>query len=172
MKTKAHRETIRHVTGSSSLGAVLVASTEAGICALLIGDDPAELATELQHRFPDARLTRGDESFDHLLDRAVSQVEDPAKAWDLPLDLRGTPFQQRVWQALREIPAGTTDSYTGVAERIGRPGSVRAVAGACAANPVAIAVPCHRVLRRDGGLSGYRWGIDRKRALLDQESNA
>lgn len=172
MKTKAHRETIRHATGNSSLGTVLVASTEAGICALLIGDDPAELATELQHRFPEARLTGGDKSFQHLVARAVIHVEDPAKAWDLPLDLRGTPFQQRVWQALREIPAGSTGSYTSVAERIGRPGSVRAVAGACAANPVAIAVPCHRVLRLDGGLSGYRWGIDRKRALLDRESNA
>jgi AraC family transcriptional regulator of adaptative response/methylated-DNA-[protein]-cysteine methyltransferase len=172
MKAKSRQETIRHDFGNSSLGTVLVAATEKGICALLIGDDPAELAAELQRRFPDARLTGGDESLHRLLDRAVSHVEDPKQAWDPPLDLRGTPFQQRVWKELRKIPAGSTGSYSGIAEKIRSPGAVRAVAGACAANHVAVAVPCHRVLRSDGGLSGYRWGVERKRALLDREANA
>lgn len=157
-------------TARCSLGTVLVAATGKGICALLLGDDPAELSAELQRRFPGAELTGGDEAFAKLVAQAIRHVEAPAPRWNLPLDLRGTPFQQCVWQALREIPVGTTDSYTGVAERIGRPAAVRAVAAACAANPVAVAVPCHRVVRRDGGISGYRWGVARKRALLALES--
>lgn len=170
-KTSPCGETIRFATASSSLGTVLVAATEKGICALTLGDDPRELAADLKRRFPAACLVPGESKPGDLLAKAVRHVESPADEWTLPLDLRGTAFQQRVWQELRRIPAGSTDHYAGVAERIGRPGSVRAVAGACAANPVAIAVPCHRVLRRDGGLSGYRWGVERKRALLERESN-
>jgi AraC family transcriptional regulator of adaptative response/methylated-DNA-[protein]-cysteine methyltransferase len=166
------REVLHFTTAPSSLGTVLVATSSKGVCALLLGDDPAELEAELQRRFPKAALSRGGETTLAVATRAIRHVEDPAARWDLPLDLRGTAFQKLVWQALRDIPSASTDSYTGIARKIGRPAAVRAVAGACAANPVAVAVPCHRVLRRDGDLSGYRWGIDRKRALLDRESNA
>lgn len=177
MKPKLFRnggrgESIRFAIGESSLGPVLVAATGKGVCAVFMGDDPDALALDLQRRFPNAELTGGDAEFDLLAARVIGFVEAPQLGWDLPLDLRGTAFQQRVWQALREIPAGSTDSYTGIADRIGLPKAVRAVAGACAANPVAVAVPCHRVVRVDGGLSGYRWGVDRKRALLDRESKA
>lgn len=177
MKPKPFRhggrgESIRFAIGESSLGPVLVAATRKGICAVFMGDNPDALATDLQHRFPNAGITGGDAEFDLLVARVIGFVEAPQLGWDMPLDLRGTAFQQRVWQALREIPAGSTDSYTGIADRIGLPKAVRAVAGACAANPVAVAVPCHRVVRVDGGLSGYRWGVERKRALLDRESKA
>ncbi len=170
MKAKPFPETIRHATGTSSLGTVLVAATDKGVCALLLGDDPQQLAAELQRRFPVASLVAGGREFSGMVARAIRHLESPAEKWDLPLDLHGTAFQKHVWQELRRIPAGSTDSYAAVAQRIGRPAAVRAVAGACAANPVAVAVPCHRVLRSDGGLSGYRWGIDRKRTLLDRES--
>lgn len=170
MHAKSSRDTIRHATATSSLGAVLLAATDRGICALLMGDDPQELAAELKRRFPAADLVAGDREFSGMVARAIGHLEAPSKPWDLPLDLQGTAFQLRVWQELRRIPAGSTDSYAGVARKIGRPAAVRAVAGACAANPVAVAIPCHRVLRGDGGLSGYRWGIDRKRALLERES--
>lgn len=165
-------ESIRFAIGESSLGPVLVAATAHGICAVFMGDDPDALAIDLQRRFPNAELTGGDAEFDLLVARVIGFVEAPQLGWDLPLDLRGTAFQQRVWQALREIPAGSTDSYTGIADKIGLPKAVRAIAGACAANPVAVAVPCHRVVRIDGGLSGYRWGVERKRELLDRESKA
>ena len=177
MKPKPFRhggrgESIRFAIGESSLGPVLVAATLKGVCAVFMGDNPDDLAADLQRRFPNAELTGGDAEFDLLVARVIGLVEAPRLGWDLPLDLRGTAFQQRVWQALREIPAGSTDSYTGIADRIGLPKAVRAVAGACAANPVAVAVPCHRVVRVDGGLSGYRWGVERKRELLDRESKA
>lgn len=177
MKPKPFRhggrgESIRFAIGESSLGPVLVAATLKGVCAVFMGDDPDALAIDLQRRFPNARITGGDAEFDVLVARVIGLVEAPKLGWDLPLDLRGTVFQQRVWQALREIPAGSTDSYTGIADRIGLPKAVRAVAGACAANPVAVAVPCHRVVRVDGGLSGYRWGVERKRELLDRESKS
>jgi AraC family transcriptional regulator of adaptative response/methylated-DNA-[protein]-cysteine methyltransferase len=165
-------EEICFSTGTSALGQILVATTAKGVCALLMGDDPAELEAELRRRFPNAELTRGDADLKILVAQVTDFVKSPSSPWNLPLDLRGTAFQKRVWQALREIPAGSTDSYTGIAEKIGLPRAVRAVAGACAANPVAIAVPCHRVLRADGELSGYRWGVERKRALLDRESKA
>jgi AraC family transcriptional regulator of adaptative response/methylated-DNA-[protein]-cysteine methyltransferase len=161
---------IRFAVGQCSLGAILVASTEAGVCAILLGDDPDALLRELQDRFPKARLIGGDKDFEHLVAKVVGFVEAPALGLDLPLDLRGTAFQQRVWQALRDIPAGSTVSYAEVARRLGAPRAVRAVARACASNPVAVAIPCHRVVRTDGGLSGYRWGIERKRALLDREA--
>ena len=160
---------IRFAVGQCSLGAILVAASDRGVCAILMGDDPDTLARDLQDRFPRARLIGGDRGFEQLVAKVVGLVETPAMGLGLPLDVRGTAFQQRVWQALREIPAGKTASYTEIAKRIGAPKSVRAVAQACAANPLAVAIPCHRVVRNDGGLSGYRWGVERKRALLEKE---
>ena len=138
-----------------------------GVCAILLGDDPDALLRHLQDRFPRAKLIGGDPEFE-LVAKVVGFVEAPGIGLDLPLDVRGTAFQQRVWQALRKIPPGSTASYTEIAQRIGAPQSVRAVAAACAANVLAVAIPCHRVVRNDGALSGYRWGIDRKRALLER----
>ena len=163
---------IRFAIGECSLGSILVAASERGVCAILMGDDPAELARDLQDRFPRANLIGGDAQFEQLVANVVGFVEAPRLGLDLPLDVRGTAFQQRVWQALREIPAGARASYTDIANRIGAPKSVRAVAQACAANPLAVAIPCHRVVRLDGGVSGYRWGVERKRALLNREANA
>ena len=160
---------IRFAIGECSLGAVLVACSERGVCAIFLGDDPGALARELQDRFPRANLIGGDAAFERLVARVVGFVEAPGAGLDLPLDVRGTAFQKRVWQALRRIPAGKTVSYAELAKRIGAPRSVRAVAGACAANTVAVAIPCHRVVRNDGGLSGYRWGVERKRALIERE---
>ena len=162
-------ETIRFALGECSLGSILVAATDTGVCAILLGDDPQALLRDLENRFANARLVGGDEAFEGLVARAVALTESPACGHDLPLDVRGTAFQQRVWQALRDIPAGSTESYAEVAARIGAPGAARAVARACAANPVAVAIPCHRVVRRDGALSGYRWGVERKRTLLERE---
>ena len=142
------------------------------ICAIMLGDDPDALLRDLQDRFPKARLIGGDKDFEQLVAKVVGLVETPGQNLDLPLDVRGTAFQQRVWQALRKIPAGATATYTQIAKRIGRPKAVRAVAQACASNPVAVAIPCHRVVRTDGSLSGYRWGVARKRALLDKEAAA
>jgi AraC family transcriptional regulator, regulatory protein of adaptative response / methylated-DNA-[protein]-cysteine methyltransferase len=161
---------IRFAIGECSLGAVLVAASERGVCAILIGDDPDELAHDLEDQFPHARLVGGDAVFETLIAKVVGFVEAPGFGLDLPLDVRGTAFQQRVWQALRAIPAGETVSYTELAKRIGAPESVRAVAAACAANRLAVAIPCHRVVRNDGGLSGYRWGVARKRALIEREA--
>jgi AraC family transcriptional regulator, regulatory protein of adaptative response / methylated-DNA-[protein]-cysteine methyltransferase len=160
---------IRFAIAESSLGALLVAQSEKGICAILLGDDPEALLRDLQDRFPRARLIGGDGSFETLVAKVVGLVEAPGLGLDLPLDIHGTAFQQRVWQALRAIPVGTTASYGEIAERIGAPKAVRAVAQACAANNVAIAVPCHRVVRSDGALSGYAWGVERKRELLHRE---
>ncbi|XYJ11088.1 bifunctional DNA-binding transcriptional regulator/O6-methylguanine-DNA methyltransferase Ada [Telluria sp. B2] len=162
-------EEIRFAVGACSLGAILVAATGHGICAILMGDDPEQLVRDLQDRFPKAQLLGGDADFERTVAQVVGFVEAPRIGLDLPLDVRGTAFQQRVWEALRAIPAGATVSYTELAQRIGSPAAVRAVAGACAANPVAVAIPCHRVVRSDGGLSGYRWGIERKRALIERE---
>ena len=156
--------------GACSLGSVLVAATGKGVCAIFLGDDPDALVRELQDRFPKAELVGGDRDFEGLVASAVGLVEAPALGLDLPLDVRGTAFQQRVWQALRAIPTGSTASYTDIARRIGAPKAVRAVAGACAANPIAVAIPCHRVVRNDGALAGYRWGVERKRALLEREA--
>jgi AraC family transcriptional regulator of adaptative response/methylated-DNA-[protein]-cysteine methyltransferase len=160
---------IRFAVGECSLGSILVARSDRGVCAILLGDDPDRLARDLQDRFPHARLIGGDAAFEALVARVVGFVEAPGLGLDLPIDVRGTAFQQRVWQALREIPVGATMSYTALAERIGSPRAVRAVAHACAANVLAVAIPCHRVVRSDGGLSGYRWGIQRKRELLRRE---
>lgn len=166
------RTEIRFAVGQCSLGAILVAATAKGICCISFGDDPQTLVDELQDRFPHARLLGGDSDFEQWVAHVVGFVEAPRLGLDLPLDIRGTAFQQRVWQALREIPAGTTASYSEIAARLGAPKSARAVAAACAANPLAVAIPCHRVVRRDGGLSGYRWGVERKRALLAREEAA
>lgn len=164
--------TIRFAVGECSLGSILVAQSDKGICAILLGDDPDALVVDLQQRFPNAELLGGERDFEQTVASVIGFVEQPAIGLDLPLDVRGTAFQQRVWQALRHIPPGATADYTAIAALIGAPGAVRAVAGACAANPVAVAIPCHRVVRKDGGLSGYRWGVERKRALLAREREA
>lgn len=153
-----------------SLGSVLVASSERGVCAIFLGNDSVQLAHDLQDQFPHANLISGDNDFEQRVAQVISFTETPALGLDLPLDIRGTVFQQRVWQALREIPAGAKVSYTDIAQKIGSPRAVRAVAGACAANALAVAIPCHRVVRSDGTLSGYRWGVERKRALLALEA--
>lgn len=158
--------------GACSLGAILVAATERGVCAILLGDDGAELERDLLRRFPEAELRRGDGAFERQLAEVVALVEQPERGLSLPLDVRGTAFQERVWQALQAIPAGATRSYRELAQAIGAPRAVRAVAAACAANALAVAVPCHRVLRSDGDVSGYRWGVERKRALLERERAA
>lgn len=161
---------IRFAVGESSLGSILVAASDTGVCAILLGDDPDALVQELHSRFPRADLLGGDPVFERLVATVVGFVEEPGLGLELPLDLRGTAFQQRVWHALRAIPSGTTVTYAEIARRLGAPGSARAVARACAANPLAVAIPCHRVVRTDGGLSGYRWGVERKRALLAREA--
>jgi AraC family transcriptional regulator of adaptative response/methylated-DNA-[protein]-cysteine methyltransferase len=163
---------IRFAIGQCSLGAILVAQSMRGVCAIQLGDDPDTLARNLQDQFPQAALIGDDPEFARLVALVVGFVEKPALGLDLPLDLRGTAFQQRVWQALRAIPAGETASYSDIANRIGAPKAVRAVARACATNNIALAIPCHRVVRNDGALSGYRWGVERKRALLTRESAA
>jgi AraC family transcriptional regulator, regulatory protein of adaptative response / methylated-DNA-[protein]-cysteine methyltransferase len=163
---------IRFAVGQCSLGAILVARSNKGICAITLGDDPDALVRSLQDRFPNANLIGGDREFEKLVAQVVGFVEAPGIGLDLPLDVRGTAFQQRVWQALREIPAGETVSYAAIARRIGEPKAVRAVAQACGANQIAVAIPCHRVVKNDGAPSGYRWGVERKRALLEKEAKA
>ena len=160
---------IHFAVGECSLGSILVARSPIGVCAILLGDDPDVLVRDLQERFAQATLIGGDAGFEKIVAKVVGLVESPELGLDLPLDMRGTAFQQRVWRALQEIPAGETASYTEIAERIGSPKSIRAVAQACGANPLAVAIPCHRVVRNDGALSGYRWGVERKRALLCRE---
>ena len=169
-RSGGHGASMRFAVGECSLGSILVAATDKGVCAILLGDDPEVLVRDLQDRFPKAQLLGGDADFEHLVARVVGFVEAPALGLDLPLDVQGTAFQQRVWQALRAIPSGTTASYTAIAERIGAPQAVRAVAQACASNAIAVAIPCHRVVRQDGALAGYRWGVERKRALLEREA--
>ncbi|PAU75538.1 bifunctional DNA-binding transcriptional regulator/O6-methylguanine-DNA methyltransferase Ada [Halomonas salipaludis] len=162
---------IRFALGECSLGSILVAAGDKGICAISLGNDPEALLQEFQDRFVNANLVPGGKDFDAWVARVVGFVEAPGLGLALPLDIRGTAFQQRVWQALTEIPVGNTISYKELAERIGSPQSVRAVARACAANTIALAIPCHRVVRSDGGLSGYRWGVERKRALIEREAS-
>ena len=161
---------IRFAVGQCSLGAILVAQSQRGICAILLGDDPEGLVEDLQDQFPKALLIGGDAEFEQLVAQVVGFIEAPSLGLNLPLDVQGTAFQERVWQALREIPPGATVSYAQVAARIGQPKAVRAVAQACGANHLAVAIPCHRVVRRSGELSGYRWGVERKRELLNRES--
>ncbi len=164
------RSDIKFAIGQCSLGVILVAATEKGVCAILLGDDAQQLVRDLQDRFKNANLIGGDRAFEQLVAQAVGLVERPELGCNLPLDVRGTAFQQRVWQALRGIPAGETASYAEIARRIGVPRASRAVARACAANTIAVAIPCHRVVRNDGALSGYRWGVARKDALLKREA--
>ncbi len=163
-------EDIRFAVGQSSLGAILVASSDKGVASILIGDDPDELVRDLQDRFPKARLVGGDKEYESTVARVISFVEAPRIGLNLPLDVRGTAFQRRVWQALQDISVGQTSSYSEIARKIGAPNSVRAVAGACAANNIAVAIPCHRVVRNDGALSGYAWGVERKRELVAREA--
>ncbi len=163
---------IRFALGEFSLGTILVAMTDKGVCTIELGDDPQYLLRELQDRFPKATLIGADKKFEQQIAKVIGFIEAPAQGLDLPLDIRGTAFQQRVWQALRAIPAGTTTTYTEIAKRIGRPKAVRAVAQACASNAIAVAIPGHRVVRSDGSLSGYYWGVERKRALLARERAA
>lgn len=174
MAPRAFRDGGRHeriffAVGQASLGSVLVASTAAGVCAVLMGEEPQTLVRDLQDRFPKAELVGADAGYESVVAQVLAAIDDPRRSADLPLDLRGTAFQYQVWQALRAIPAGETISYAELARRIGRPAAVRAVGTACGANPVAVLVPCHRVVRADGDLTGYRWGIDRKRRLLARE---
>ncbi|HCW21193.1 methylated-DNA--[protein]-cysteine S-methyltransferase [Achromobacter sp.] len=163
---------IRFAVAQCSLGALLVAASSTGICEIALDADPEQLVRNLQDRFKAARLIGADTEFEAWVAAVVGFVEDPSRGLDLPLDVRGTAFQRRVWEALRDIPAGTTATYTDIAERIGSPRAVRAVARACATNNIALAIPCHRVVRTDGSLAGYRWGIDRKRVLLAREAQA
>jgi AraC family transcriptional regulator of adaptative response/methylated-DNA-[protein]-cysteine methyltransferase len=164
-------EEIKFAVGQTSLGAILVASSRKGVASILLGDDPDELTRNLQDRFPKAHLIGADRDYEALVARVVGFIEAPGRGLDLPLDVRGTAFQQRVWHALRDIPAGETVCYAEIARRIESPEAARAVAGACAANNLAVAIPCHRVIRNDGSLSRYAWGVERKRALLDRESS-
>jgi AraC family transcriptional regulator of adaptative response/methylated-DNA-[protein]-cysteine methyltransferase len=169
-RTGGANEDIRFAVGQSSLGAILVASSDKGVASILIGDDPDALVRDLQDRFPKARLVGGDKEYESMIARVVSFVEAPGIGLNLPLDVRGTAFQRRVWKALQDIPVGQTSSYSEIARSIGAPKSVRAVASACAANHIALAIPCHRVVRNDGALSGYAWGVERKRELIAREA--
>jgi AraC family transcriptional regulator, regulatory protein of adaptative response / methylated-DNA-[protein]-cysteine methyltransferase len=163
---------IHFAIGECSLGAILVAQSERGVCSILIGDDPRLLIEDLQDTFPNAHLIGNESGYEDLVAKVVGMVEKPAMGFDLPLDIQGTAFQQRVWKALQQIPVGTTASYADIAKRIGEPKAFRAVAQACGANTLAVAIPCHRVIRNDGGLSGYRWGIERKRTLIGREARS
>lgn len=161
---------IQFAVRSSFLGWVLVAATAQGICAIEFGDSPDASIAQLQTQFPHAQLSQADSTFNTWVEQVVAFVETPQRGLNLPLDIQGTAFQQRVWKILQEIPSGSTASYAEVAQRIGNPKAVRAVARACATNQLAVAIPCHRVISSDGRLSGYRWGVDRKRALLAREA--
>ncbi|MCY3541737.1 MAG: bifunctional DNA-binding transcriptional regulator/O6-methylguanine-DNA methyltransferase Ada [Gammaproteobacteria bacterium] len=163
-------ETIRFAVGECSLGSILVAATVNGVCTIQLGDEPAALVRELDDQFSRAELVGGDKEFESLVAVVVGLVEDPVQGIELPLDIRGTTFQRRIWEVLQEIPVGTTSSYRMIAERVGSPKAARAVALACASNPLAVAIPCHRVIRNNGSLGGYRWGVERKRALLSRET--
>ncbi|MGZ4970438.1 MAG: methylated-DNA--[protein]-cysteine S-methyltransferase [Methylobacter sp.] len=160
---------IRFSISECSLGWILVAISGRGVCTIALADNPENLKRDLHDKFPQAEASGSEPDFEKLIAKVADFIETPALGLDLPLDIRGTAFQQRVWQALREIPVGTTASYSEIAQRIGMPKAVRAVAGACAANSLAVAIPCHRVVRTDGNLSGYRWGVERKAELLRRE---
>jgi AraC family transcriptional regulator of adaptative response/methylated-DNA-[protein]-cysteine methyltransferase len=170
VKVAAMNTHIQFDIGSSTLGRVLVASNDKGVCAIFMADTNNALIAQLRERFPEAELLRDAHALAASLERVLTFIETPAADLDLSLDVHGTDFQQRVWHALRDIPRGATASYADVARRINAPKSFRAVAQACGANPIALAIPCHRVVRNDGALSGYRWGVARKRTLLEREA--
>ncbi|KAA0967908.1 methylated-DNA--[protein]-cysteine S-methyltransferase [Pseudomonas sp. ANT_H12B] len=161
---------IRYISGTSSLGVLMLAFSAKGLCALLLGDDLATLERDLARRFPGKQTPQRDEGLMPALEQTLYHLENPRTVLDLPLDLSGSVFQRRVWNALRQIPVGETASYREIALQLGQPTAFRAVANACGANPLAVIVPCHRVLRQDGSLGGYRWGLERKRQLLDREA--
>ena len=163
---------VRYATAQTALGCVLVARADNGVSAILLGDDQRRVADDLERRMPSAKLESGDESCAYMAATVAAHVEDPSVPLDLTLDARGTLFQMRVWKALRTIPAGMTVSYAELARQVGAPEAVRAVASACGANPIALAVPCHRVVSTNGCLGGYRWGVVRKRALLEREKRS
>jgi AraC family transcriptional regulator, regulatory protein of adaptative response / methylated-DNA-[protein]-cysteine methyltransferase len=163
---------VHFAAGHGPLGSVLVARTEEGVCAILLGDHPRELALDLQARMPEARLTGADALCDDYVSRVIEFIEAPRNGLDLPLDMQGTPFQKRVWKLLQSIPAGVTVTYSELAQRLDAPDSARAVARACSTNPLALAIPCHRVVGKNGFRTGYRWGVDRKRALLEKEGQS
>ncbi len=167
-------QSVRFCVSDCWLGKVLVGATPVGVCAIFFGREAAQLQAQLRQRFPDAELQAADDhaEFARWVDQVLEYIDAPHQDFPLPLDVAGTAFQQRVWTALREVPAGRTASYAQIAAAIGQPSATRAVAGACGANPVAVAVPCHRIVRQDGKLSGYRWGVSRKRALLDREAES
>lgn len=169
-KAGGHGQTINVGIGTCTLGKALVAGTSKGICAILIGDDDNALRTDLEKRFPNAVLKEADDAFEDRMNEAIAVVDGQASGENLPLDIQGTAFQIAVWQQLQKIPAGETQTYTEIARRIGKPEAVRAVANACGANPTAVAIPCHRIVRTDGSMGGYRWGLDRKQTLLARES--
>jgi len=164
--------TIQFAIGDCSLGSILVAATEMGVCSIMMGADPEPLISQLHGRFPNAHILDGGDAFTQTVTDVVNYVEEPSRGLDLPLDIRGTAFQQRVWEALREVPAGMTASYSEIAARIGSPKAVRAVASACARNEIAVAIPCHRIIGQNGSLTGYRWGTERKQTLLEREHEA
>src|ERR1700722_20229036 len=165
------RDTVIHfAVGECSLGSILVAKSDRGVCAVLLGDDPDSLSRDLQDQFPRAELIGGETGYEELVAKVVGLIENPGTGLDLPLDIQGTVFQRRVWNALQQIPVGSTVSYADIAKKIGMPKAVRAVAQACASNSIAVAIPCHRVVKSDGALSGYRWGVERKQTLLNREA--
>jgi AraC family transcriptional regulator of adaptative response/methylated-DNA-[protein]-cysteine methyltransferase len=168
----ATRMQVRFAVGECSLGSILVAATERGVCAVSLGDDPEQLLRDFAAQFAEAELLGADAAFERLVSEVIAGVECPSRALGLPLDIRGTVFQQRVWQALREIPKGTTVTYSSLAQQLGVPAATRAVARACATNVLAVVIPCHRVVRQDGNLAGYRWGLERKRTLLAREQTS
>jgi AraC family transcriptional regulator of adaptative response/methylated-DNA-[protein]-cysteine methyltransferase len=167
-RPQAAHELIHYATGQSTLGAVLVASSDTGIVAILIGDQVDDLFQDLEHRFPAAYFAHSAGSAP--VAQVIDYIDHPSGAFELPLDMRGTDFQRQVWSALQTIPTGTTESYSELAATLGQPKGARAVAAACAANKLAVVVPCHRVVGKGGALSGYRWGLDRKRQLIDREA--
>jgi AraC family transcriptional regulator of adaptative response/methylated-DNA-[protein]-cysteine methyltransferase len=169
VKTDAANTEIRFAIVKCTLGSVLVAMSTRGVCAIYLGDDSNALTCNLQDKFPNALLIESDKNFEHIIAKIIGFIEEPSLQFELPLDIQGTAFQQRVWLALKNIPIGSTASYSDIAKKIGSPSSVRAVARACATNSLALAIPCHRVVRNDGALSGYRWGIERKQQLLNRE---
>lgn len=171
-QARTNAEDVTYTTGKSDLGTVLVARSASGICAILIGDGVEPLKRDLVAEFPDGTLVREDQALRADLDKILTFIKSPAKGLDLPLHLRGTPFQRRVWDALLGVRVGYKITYAALASRIGEPGAVRAVANACAANAIALAIPCHRVVGSNGALAGYRWGVERKRLMLEKEAEA